>query len=159
MNNYIIWLVGKRKTGKSTIAKEINKYFTEKSLPSIVLEGRDIFKNVSIQIEERIKILANTAFLFSKLGYIVIVPAVSPKRSIREMIKKISPVPFFEIFLTCNEVIRKKRINSSDNFQIYVDKIFEDPVNPDLVIDTSLHKVNECAKIIIDYVDKNIQGV
>ncbi|MBB6062412.1 adenylylsulfate kinase [Thermosipho japonicus] len=158
MNNYIIWLVGKRKTGKSTIAKELNKYFTENSLPSIVLEGRDVFKNVSIKIEERIKILANIVFLFSNLGYIVIVPAVSPKRNIRQMIKKISPVPFFEIFLTCNEKTRKRRIKSSDDFQLYVDEIFEKPLNPDLTIDTSLHKVVECAKIIIDYVNKNIQG-
>ncbi|ANQ53289.1 adenylyl-sulfate kinase [Thermosipho sp. 1070] len=148
MSNFIIWLTGKSGTGKSTLAKKLNEYYQN----SIILEGYEIFKNINLDIKARMLILGNISYLLSK-KFIVIVPSVSPLKKIRKQISKNSPVKFFEIYIS------SKLKEKNTPFSKYVDSIYEISDDFDLEINTSLHNIDECVRIIIEYVNKNIQGV
>ncbi|ABR30044.1 adenylylsulfate kinase [Thermosipho melanesiensis] len=147
MSNFIIWITGKSGSGKSSIARKLKDYYQN----SIILEGYNIFKDLNIDLRSRMLILANISYLLSK-HFIVIVPSVSPLKEIRKIIKKNSPVKFFEIFLS------SKIIKRNDKFSKFVDSIYKPSDNYDLVVNTSLHNIEQCVRIITDYVNKNIQG-
>lgn len=161
MSNFIIWITGKSKTGKSTIAKKLKEYFDSLNKNSYVLEGKlllKIFDDIGFDtslINERIRRLGILSYILADAGIIPIVPSVSPIRSEREKIKKDSKFPFIEIYLKCPENIRNRRYSKLDNFTEFVNSIYLPPKNPDIEIDTSIHNIKESVKIIIEYLKVN----
>lgn len=161
MNNFIIWITGKSKTGKSTIAKELKKYFDAIETKTYVLEGKfimNLFNDIGFNtlfIRERIRRLGIISYILADAGIIPIVPSVSPIREEREKIKQNSPVPFIEVYLKCHELTRKSRSTTSNDFIDFVNKIFVPPEKPNIEIDTSIHNIEESVKIIIEYLKVN----
>lgn len=157
MNNFIIWITGKSKTGKSTIAKKLKEYFDSLNRNSYVLEGNlvlKIFDDIGFDtfyINERIRRLGILSYILADAGIIPIVPSVSPIRRERVKIKKNSKFPFIEIYLKCPENIRNKRHTKLDDFTEFVNAIYSPPEKPDIEIDTSIHNIEESVKIIIEY--------
>ncbi|SHH31392.1 adenylyl-sulfate kinase [Thermosipho atlanticus] len=157
MNSFIIWITGKSKTGKSTIAKKLNEFFSVKNLNSYILEGKytlELFKDIGFEIKnirERIRRLGILSFILADAGIIPIIPSVSPIKDERERIKNSSIFPFIEVYLKCPEEIREKRLTKLSSFTEYVNKIYVPPENPDIEIDTHIHNVEKSVKIIIEY--------
>ncbi|MBO8161273.1 MAG: adenylyl-sulfate kinase [Thermosipho sp. (in: Bacteria)] len=161
MNSPIIWITGKSKTGKSTIAKKLKKYFDLLHINSYILEGKylmELFNDIGFNtkyIKERIRRLGILSYILADAGIIPIIPSVSPIKEEREKIKNNSNFPFIEIYLKCPEKIRVKRIKSEDSFTKFVNEIYTPPETPDIEIDTSINNPDESVKIIIEYLKHN----
>lgn len=140
----IINLTGQAGAGKSTIAKELNKFFSN----SIIVDGdelREIFINKDYSEEGRRKNITNAyniaRFLEAK-GFTPIIALISPYKDLREELKSNSKVK--EIYLHTTQ-IRGREHFFADNYS--------SPETDYLNISTDL-PIGECLQEIIQYISK-----
>ncbi len=116
---FVIWLTGLSGSGKTTIAKETKNYlaYYYNIHNVIILDGDDIRKglnkDLSFSLEDRtenIKRIAEIAKLLMNQNYIIIVAAISPRKSQRELAKNIvGEDSFLEVFIAAPLRICKER--------------------------------------------------
>tara|TARA_B100000035_G_scaffold8765_1_gene7496 strand:- start:109 stop:1977 length:1869 start_codon:yes stop_codon:yes gene_type:complete len=166
----IIWMTGLSGSGKSTIAKEIEKKLFLKSYNVFVLDGDNlrmgINKGLGFTTEDRtenIRRTAEVARLFSQAGFIVIVSLISPYISERKKARDIRPEIFKEIFIKASIDECKKRdvkglyakaINGElENFT-GISSPYEDPKNPDLILNTEKESIEESVNKLENFIIK-----
>ena len=96
--------------------------------------------------------------LFVDAGLITLVSFISPFRAERQMVRGMLPDgEFIEIFVdTPLEVAEQRDVkglykDNSDNMKESL-KLFEEPNDPDLIIDTTNKKVEYSANIVFNYI-------
>ena len=155
----IIWLTGLSGSGKSTIAKEIEKKLFLKNFNVFVLDGDNlragINRGLGFTTEDRtenIRRTAEVAKLLTQAGFIVIVSLISPYVSERKKARDIRPEIFKEIFIKASIDECKKRdvkglyskaINGEIKNFTGISSPYEDPKNPDLVLNTEEESIEE----------------
>ena len=157
----IVWLTGLSGSGKSTIAKNVEKKLFEKNINVFSLDGDNLRiglnKNLNFSPEDRtenIRRTAEVANLFAKQAFIL-VSLISPYRSERKKLRDIRPEIFREIYIKASVEVCSKRdvkglyakANSGEikNFT-GISSPYEPPEMPNLIIDTSKEKVEESVK-------------
>ena len=169
-NGSVIWLTGLPGSGKTTIAKRMEKYFLKKKMPVQILDGDSVRKNISKGLgfskrdrEENAKRVINLASKLAKKGTNVIVALVSPYRKIRMSARRKFP-NFLKIYVKCGVEECARRKNKRElykrairgelkNFTGISDP-YEKPQKPDVVLDTEKKSLKQNEKIIIDYLEK-----
>ncbi|MBU0486884.1 MAG: adenylyl-sulfate kinase [Bacteroidetes bacterium] len=164
-----IWIYGLSGAGKSTIGLGFEKEITELGFMCRLLDGDEmrtgISNNLGFTLEDRhenIRRLAEVNRLFLNTGIITVNCFVSPTRQIRDMAKSIIGTDdFVDVFIsTPLEVCEKRdtkglykraREKQIPNFT-GITSPFEIPEKCDLEINTQSMKVEECVKILVDYV-------
>lgn len=137
----IIHLIGQPGSGKTTIARELEKLIHN----SIRIDGdelREIFKNKDYSEEGRRRNLTNAyniARFLSAKNHVVILAMVSPYEDLREELKSSARV--FEIFLNTNQ------IRGREDFFV---KDYAVPQHDYLAVNTDF-KLDECIQKIVDY--------
>jgi adenylylsulfate kinase len=166
MSNKIIWLTGLSGSGKSTIANVLVNSF--KNTKTINLDG-DILrlglnKNLGFTDEDRLENIRRTAEvakLFLNQNYFVVCSLISPLQSQRDLARDIiGKDNFIEIFIKCslNECIKrdpkglyKKALeNNTPNFT-GLTAPYEEPINPNIIINTEIQEVSSCVNNIMYY--------
>ena len=136
----IYWFTGQPGSGKTTLALELMKI---KSKKSVHIDGdnlRKIFSNYDYSEKGRRKNIENVIVLAKFLDhkeYDVIISVVSPYRDLRESLKKNNKVT--EIYLHTDE--KRGREN-------YFCKDYEKPIKNFISLDTGKMSIQECIKII-----------
>lgn len=165
----VLWFTGLSGSGKSTIAKGVEKALHEQGFFSVVLDGDNIRAGINNNLgfsdedrTENIRRIAEVAKLFCTNGIITICCFVSPTESIRKQAKTIiGENDFLEIFINtpieeCERrdvkgLYAKARAGEIQDFT-GINAPFEPPVQPDLQIQT-LHKtVEENVKAVLDFI-------
>ncbi len=103
----VIWLTGLSGSGKSTVAKHLEKLLFDKGFSTCILDGDNIRSglnnNLSFSEEDRlenIRRIAEVAKLFTDNGLICICAFVSPTKEIRQLAKNIiTPERYIEVFI------------------------------------------------------------
>lgn len=162
----VYWLTGLPCSGKTTIANELAKKLGAEVLDGDIL--RELTQNNDFSKEGRIKHMkrvAITANLLSKYTNVV-VALVSPIREIREEIKR--KYGFFEIFISCNLDECKRRdvkgmyakalCGEIENFTGIQDP-YEEPLNPDVIVDTKSTTVEQCVSKILSIANNNANAL
>ncbi|MEE2694745.1 MAG: adenylyl-sulfate kinase [Pseudomonadota bacterium] len=166
----IIWLTGLSGSGKSTIAKNVEKKLFKKNFNVFTLDGDNLRiglnKNLTFSPEDRtenIRRTAEVASLFTQAGFIVLVSLISPYRSERKRARDIRPELFREIYVKASiEVCTKRDVKGLyakaikgeiKNFT-GISSPYEEPEKPNLVINTSLESVEKSVEKLEDYVVK-----
>ena len=165
----VIWFTGLSGAGKSTLAMRLEKRLFTRGRQVYVLDGDNVRRGLTADLgfspedrAENIRRVSEVAALFADAGIIVITAFISPYRADRERARGASPGTFHEIFVkadlaTCEErdpkgLYKKARAGKITDFT-GISAPYEDPVNPELVVDTSSHSVDHCVDLIAEYID------
>ena len=167
----ILWLTGLSGAGKTTIAHALDQYLFKIGCSSFVLDGDNVrhglCSDLNFSVEDRVENIrraGEAAKLFLEAGTIVIAAFISPFNNDREWVRSIVPKgDFFEIYCECSvEECEKRdvkglyklaRVGEIRNFT-GISSPYEPPLNPDLVINTSIltleDSLNKLIKLLIE---------
>ena len=169
-------MTGLSGSGKSTIANQLELFFESWGIKSYVLDGDNIRtglnKDLGFSNEDRnenIRRISEVSKLFSDSGTITITAFISPFEKEREEAKKIiGEENFTEVFInTSLEVCEKRdvkglykkaRAGEIKNFT-GIDSPYEEPKNPDLIINAGTNSIDKCAEKIFRYVEKRMSKI
>jgi len=160
-NGAVVWLTGLPASGKSTLAKALERrLFTNGGSP-ILLDGDTLRAGLNSDLgfsaadrSENIRRLAEVATHLARNGHIAIVAAVSPAREDRATARRIADTTFREIHVAtpaevCEERdpkghYKKARAGALASFT-GIGNDYEAPQAAELVIDTSTRTVADAA--------------
>ena len=159
-----VWLTGLPSSGKTTIARALEKILREKGLNVEVLDGDEVRRNLSPDLgftkenrESHAKRVAYVTKLLVRNGVAVIVGLISPFRKFREHARN-QIGNFVEVWVKCplEECMRrdpkglyKKAINGEINDLTGIQDPYEEPLNPEVTVDTSKESVEESVNKIL----------
>ncbi len=163
-----LWFTGLPCSGKSTIANVINTILNSLGKKTTLLDGDVVRTHLSQGLgfsqEDRMKNILRVGFVASEIvkhDGIAIVALVSPIRIAREEVRNMMPEgSFIEIFVNapisvCEERDVKGMYKKAKEGLIKgftgIDDPYEEPINPELVLDTTKMSIDECANSILDY--------
>ena len=167
----IIWTTGLSGSGKSTIANEIAYKLHSMGKLSYVLDGDNIRhglnKNLGFSPEDRnenIRRISEVAKLFSDSGVIAITAFISPYRKFRNFCRElVEPGKFIEVYCkasldTCEKrdpkgMYKKAREGIIKDFT-GIDAPYEEPENPEVIVDTDNETVEESVDKVINTLKK-----
>ena len=165
----VIWMTGLSGSGKTTIAKALEKKLYLNNIISQLHDGDNIrvgiSNNLSFSSEDRlenIRRISEISKLFLNCGIVTLNCFISPTNEIRQIAKDIiGENDFIEIYINASLKIcedrdvkglyKKARNGEIKNFT-GVSETFEEPKQPNLVIDTTLLSIEESVKKIYDYI-------
>src|SRR5690348_5787752 len=164
-----IWLTGIPASGKTTISLLLKDYLQKKNIPAIILDGDEIRKTVSKDLgfspqdrKEHNRRVIEIAKLLVKNNFTVIIPLISPYKETRELARKELP-NFVEVYVkasldTCIKRDPKGLYQKAKNGEITnltgLQSPYEEPTNPELVLDTEKSTPQQCLDAIISFLDK-----
>ena len=162
----ILWFTGLSGSGKSTVANEVAYKLHEKGKLAYILDGDNIRhglnKNLGFSPEDRkenIRRISEVANLFADAGIIAITAFISPYAKDRNFCRELAGEGrFLEIFAkasleTCEKrdpkgMYKKARAGEIKDFT-GVDAPYEEPENPEMIVDTDKETVDESAEKVL----------
>lgn len=168
----VIWFTGLSGSGKSTIAVELEKELTRLGKLVYRLDGDNIRHGLCSDLgfseedrNENIRRITEVAGLFKDAGLITLVSFISPLRSMRKFAReKIGENNFVEVHVKASveacmkrdpKGMYKKAIAGQIEDFTGISAKYENPENPDVVIDTENLTIDESVKDIFDYISCN----
>jgi len=169
-----VWLTGLSGAGKSTIAVDLEKRLLERGVRTYILDGDNIRhglnKNLGFSPEDRtenIRRIGEVAKLFTDAGMVALTAFISPYRADRDQVRGLMAAgDFVEVFVDCpvdvceqrdvKGLYKKARAGEIKEFT-GVSAPYEAPLRPELTLDTSGQSVEESAKQILAYLER--QGI
>jgi adenylylsulfate kinase len=164
-----LWFTGFSGSGKSTLAGLVEEIlFHEYHAHTYLLDGDNLRTGLNRDLDfspagrkENIRRSGEVARLFYDAGLIVLTTFISPFRADRDFVRSLLPGgSFFEIYVRCpleiceqrdpKGLYRKARNGSIPDFT-GISSPYEEPLFPELVLDTSLSTPGECAQQTISY--------
>jgi adenylylsulfate kinase len=168
----VIWFTGLSASGKSTVAHAVEEVLFKQGHLCYVLDGDNIRhglnKNLGFSPEDReenIRRIGEVAKLFSHAGIITMTAFISPYRSDRQKARQLLPSgEFIEVYLKIpievaeqrdpKGLYKKARAGEVKEFT-GISAPYEEPENPELILDTSQLDVQQCMETVIKYLQKN----
>ena len=169
----VVWFTGLSGSGKSTIANILEQKLHTIGKRTYLLDGDNVRHGLNKDLGftdtdrvENIRRVAEVSKLMVDAGLITLVSFISPFKSERQMARNLlSSEEFFEIFVNtsleeCEKrdpkgLYKKARAGELKNFT-GIDSSYEEPENPDLVLNTLSGNAEELTDQIIKFLkDKN----
>ena len=164
----VIWLTGLPRSGKSTIAIELESVLFSNGYLAYVLDGDNIRHGLNKDLgfsptdrTENIRRIGEVAKLFSDANIITITAFISPHRADRDMVRSLHKEgEFVEVYVKCplficetrdmRGIYKKARAGEIPEFT-GISSPYEEPVNPEIILDTSTLSVEESVRVILSY--------
>jgi adenylylsulfate kinase len=165
----VLWFTGLSGSGKSTLAALVEQRLHQETCAHTYILDGDILRtglNKDLDFSpagrnENIRRSAEVAHLFYDAGLIVLTTFISPFRTDREFARSLLPAgDFIEIYVRCpldvceqrdpKGLYRRARAGLVPNFT-GIDSPYEEPLNPELVLDTALSSLADCAQAVVAY--------
>lgn len=165
----VLWFTGLSGSGKSTLALALERELYRKGRVCRLLDGDNVRGGICAGLgfsqedrRENIRRVAEVACIFKDTGIITLCSFVSPTRDVREMAKEIiGEEDFVEVYVStpievCEErdvkgLYAKARQGEIKDFT-GVTAPYEEPLNPQVSIDTSKMSIEESVKTLLPYV-------
>lgn len=167
---FTLWFTGLSGAGKSTIANILEVKFKELGLKVEILDGdvvrTHLSKGLGFSKEDRdtnIRRIGYVASLLSRNGVIAITAAISPYCEIRDEVRTMHD-NFVEVYAKCPlEAVEKRDVKGlykkARNGEIPqftgVSDPYEEPSNPEIMVETNKEKPEESANKILNWLKSN----
>ncbi len=162
---FIIWFTGLPSAGKTTLGKLLTEYLTNKGIEVEWLDS-DVLRRVltpkpRYTEEERdwfYSVLAWLAYRFYSHGITVVISATGNKRKYRDRLRSMTK-DFVEVYLKCNIDVCIERdvkgvyrlgLTGKSKTVPGIGVSYEEPMNPDITIETDRYSVDESFNILIE---------
>lgn len=164
----MIWLTGLSGSGKSTIANALQHKLFEKNISVYMLDGDNlrhgINKNLTFTANDRQENIRRTAEigkLFVDAGIVVLAALISPFEQDRLKARALfKQGDFIEVYVKCplqecesrdpKGLYKKARRGEITHFT-GIDQPYEEPNNPEVIIDTNKCSIDESVDILVSY--------
>lgn len=169
----ILWFTGLSASGKSTVAHKLEHILNRRNIHTYVLDGDNVRHGLNKDLgftkedrEENIRRIGEVAKLFVDAGILTITAFISPFRKDRNEVRHLmdNKGDFVEIYVRCSVdtcierdpkgLYKKALAGEIPNFT-GISQDYEEPENPEILVDTDESSVDECAKTILEYLEKN----
>lgn len=169
-----LWFTGLSASGKSTIANELSAALYERGVQTYVLDGDNIRQGLNRGLgfspedrKENIRRIAEVAKLFTDAGIVNMTAFISPYREDRDNAKALQPIAgrFLEVYVKANVaacekrdpkgLYKKARAGEIKDFTgISASAPYEEPKNPDIVVDTMKNSLAKCVALLVEELEK-----
>jgi len=164
----ILWFTGLSGAGKSTIAHALEESLHQLGAKTYVLDGDNVRHGLCGDLgfsdadrNENIRRIGEVSKLFIDAGVIALCAFISPFRADRQRARElVDEGDFIEIHVKCplevcetrdpKGLYKKARAGLIKGYT-GISSPYEEPENPEIVVDTSVQNVNECVEEIIGY--------
>ena len=162
----VVWLTGLSGSGKSTIARELEKRLFDRDLQTMMLDGDNVRHGLSGDLgftpndrKENIRRVGEVARLFFEQGNVTLCTFISPYQEDRDRVRDlVADGRFFEVHVDCPLEVCKERdtkglYEKAEKGEIAnftgVTAPYEAPENPEVVVNTDEDDVEACVDQII----------
>lgn len=166
---FTVWFTGLSGAGKSTVGRLVYEELKARSIPVEMLDGDEVRTNLSKGLgfsrEDRdtnILRIGYVAKLLSRNGVAVIAAAISPYRSTRAAVRR-EIANFVEVYVRCPLAVcvardvkglYKRALDGEISNFTGVSDPYEEPLEPELILETHLETPTESAAKVIDLLEK-----
>ncbi|MBF0188276.1 MAG: adenylyl-sulfate kinase [Magnetococcales bacterium] len=169
----LLWFTGLSGSGKSTLASAVEERLYSQDLRTFVLDGDNVRHGLcsdlgfsDVDRRENIRRIGEVAKLLVESGSIVMAAFISPFRSDRQRVRNLLPPgDFLEIHCKCSlekceerdvkGLYKKARAGEIKDFT-GISSPFEEPTDPELVLETDTYDVNACVEQTLALVKKRM---
>lgn len=162
----VLWFTGLSGSGKSSVANEVAYKLHSMGHITYVLDGDNIRHGLNKDLgfspedrDENIRRISEVACLFADAGVIAITAFISPYRKLRNFCRELAGQGrFLEIYTkacleTCEKrdpkgLYKKAKAGIIKDFT-GINAPYEEPENPELIIDTDKYNIEESAEIVL----------
>jgi len=162
----VLWLTGYSGSGKSTIARDLEKELFAAGIHTMMLDGDSLRQGLCGDLgfsdkdrSENIRRVGEVARLFFEAGHLVICTFISPFEKDRSFVRSLLPEGrFFEIYVKCDLEVCKRRDPNGLYRKTLAGEIkeftgisspYEAPENPEITLETDLQSVKESIDRIV----------
>ncbi|MEN8263646.1 MAG: adenylyl-sulfate kinase [Nitrospirota bacterium] len=168
----VLWFTGLSASGKSTVAHALDKYFHRSGIHSYVLDGDNVRhglnKDLALSPEDRkenIRRIGEVSKLFVDAGLLVLAAFIAPYREDRKQLRSLlEKDQFIEVFVKCSisecekrdpkGLYKKAKIGDIQQFT-GISAPYEEPENPEIILETDKFNLEECVNIVLNYLIEN----
>lgn len=163
-----VWLTGLSGSGKSTIGHHLEQRLVESGRAAYVLDGDNVRHGLNGDLgfgpedrSENVRRIGEVARLMADAGLVVAVPVISPYRADRDRIRAahaVAGLAFLEVWVAtplaeCERrdpkgLYARARAGELAGFT-GIDAPYEEPLDPDLVLDTTSTDLDTCTTAIL----------
>lgn len=165
-NKRVFWLYGLSGAGKTTIANAAASELRERSQPVLIIDGDDLRAGLCRELGfgrkdriENVRRAAEIAKIASEQGYIVLSALMTPHNEMRGLARSIVGVNWFcEVYVSCKLATCVSRDPKGLYAMAYRGAVqhmpgkdfdFEEPIRPDLLIDTDNNSLRSCVEVLV----------
>lgn len=170
-NSGLVWFTGLSAAGKSTIAHAVERELFQRGVRTYVLDGDNIRHGLNADLgfspedrKENVRRIAEVAHLMADAGILVLAAFISPYREDRMAVRKrFDGDNFIEVYVKCSieecerrdpkGQYKKARAGIIKGYT-GISSPYEEPENPDLVIDTEKITLHDAVKDIVSCLDR-----
>lgn len=172
--SFTVWMTGLSGSGKSTVAKGLERYLHEQGFLTQMLDGDNIRVGINNNLgfseadrTENVRRIAEVSKLFTNCGVITLNCFVSPTKAMRQLAKDIVGAEnFIEVYINasvaeCEKrdvkgLYAKARAGEIKNFT-GIDAPFEAPENPSIEVNTAELTIDESIQKILNHILPKIE--
>ena len=169
INPVCLWLTGLSGSGKSTLAHALAVELKKRDIPFYNLDGDTLRSTINKDLgfsesdrSENLRRTAHIAKILQQAGVLPIVSTISPSAASREFARSLFEEDiFYEVYIKASlkECIRRdpKKIYSNEKKIKNITGLhaaYEEPLNPDLIIDTVNSDVSEGVNMLLKLINK-----
>ncbi len=168
-NGFTLWFTGLSGAGKSTVANVVIQELRARGMKVESLDGdvvrTHLSKGLGFSKEDRdtnIRRIGFVAQLLSRNGVVAVVSAISPYRAVRDEVREMV-TDFVEVYVKApletvmardvKGLYRKAIAGEIKEFTGISDP-YEEPLNPELVLETDKETVEESARKVLTYLEQ-----
>ncbi|MGY3186374.1 adenylyl-sulfate kinase [Lysinibacillus sp. TE18511] len=165
--SFILWFTGLSASGKSSVANAFAHRLFERGNQAFVLDGDNVRHGLNKDLgfdeagrKENIRRIGEVSKLFVESGQIVLTAFISPYREDRQVVRElVEEGEFIEVYVRCSVETCEKRdpkglYKKARNAEIPnftgISAPYEEPANPEIILDTERYSIEECVDRLTD---------